>query len=213
MHELDPTLDLAGQLKQREPQYNLAPTMTAAVMARNADQRLEVKGLRWGLVPSWSKDKKIGSYGINARMETVVDKPMFRAAFKRRRCVVPMSGYFEWQALDGGKQPYFIHAPDETALLCAGIWEAWKPTDDDMVDWLRSFAVLTGGAGLVSGNIHDRQPVILPADRLGAWLGGTAAEARDVLADLPDSELTYYPVTRKVGSVKNQGSELVAPLT
>jgi putative SOS response-associated peptidase YedK len=214
IRELDPQLDLSGTLNQREPRYNLAPTQTAAVLARNAEARLEVKGLRWGLVPSWAKETKIGLSGINARVETVAEKPMFRAAFKKRRCLVPINGYFEWKALeDGGKQPYFIHAPDHTALLCAGLWEAWKPKDDPDADWLRTFTLLTGGAGIVTGVIHDRQPVILPADCLGIWLDGTADEALTLLADLPEPELAYYLVMRAVGSVRNQGRELVEPIS
>jgi putative SOS response-associated peptidase YedK len=209
LEELDPDLDLAGTVNQREPRYNLAPTMRAAVTARNGEGRLEVKALRWGLIPAWAKDKKIGAHGINARMETVATKPMFRAAFKKRRCIVPMNGYFEWQPTHDGKQPYFIHHPAHEALLCAGIWEAWKPQDDPSAEWLRSFAVLTGGAGLVSGNIHDRQPVILSADALAAWLDGTAEDALAVLRDAPDARLAYYPVSRAVGSPKNQQRELV----
>lgn len=211
LHELDPGLDLAGTLNQREPRYNLAPTQTAAVLARNAEGQLEVKGLRWGLIPSWAKDSKIGSSGINARVETVHEKPMFRAAFKKRRCVVPINGYFEWKALDDRKQPYFIHSPDRTALLCAGLWEAWKPADDANAEWLRSFALITGGAGLVSGDIHDRQPVILPIDRLGAWLDGTPDDALRTLAELPETPLAYYAVSRAVGSVRSQGPDLVRP--
>ncbi|NII10664.1 SOS response-associated peptidase [Oleiagrimonas sp. C23AA] len=213
LRDMDPQLDLAEALNQREPQYNIAPTMTAAVMARNADARLEVKGLRWGLVPSWAKDTKIASAGINARMETVAEKPMFRAAFKKRRCIVPMSGYFEWKQLDNGKQPYFIHAPDRTVLLCAGIWEAWRPKGDESAEGVRTFAVLTGAAGVVSGNIHDRQPVILPPDRLCAWIDGTPDDARALLQQLPEASLEYYPVSKKIGAPRNQGQELVAPIS
>jgi putative SOS response-associated peptidase YedK len=211
LYELDSQLDLAGTLNQREPRYNLAPTQIAAVLARNADLHLEVKGLRWGLIPSWAKNKKIGSHGINGRMETVASKPMFRAAFKKRRCIVPMNGYFEWKATAEGKQPYFIHGPDHKALLCAGIWEGWKPDDDPTADLIRSFALLTGGAGLISGNIHDRQPVILPAAALEPWLDGSAADASTVLEELPEADLAYYPVSRAVGSPRNQGRELVTP--
>jgi putative SOS response-associated peptidase YedK len=213
LRDLDPQLDLAGTLMQREPRYNLAPTQTAAVLARNADGQLEVKGLKWGLVPSWAKDTKIASAGINARFETVAEKPMFRTAFKKRRCIVPMNGYYEWKVLDdGSKQPYFIHAPERTALLCAGLWDAWKPKEEPDAEWLRTFVLVTGEPGKVSGDIHNRQPVILPADRLGAWLDGTADDATRVLTDLPEATLTYYPVTKAVGSVKNHGPELVEPI-
>jgi putative SOS response-associated peptidase YedK len=163
-------------------------------------------------VPTWAKDLKIGTSGINARVETVREKPMFRTAFKKRRCIVPMNGYFEWKKLvDGTKQPYFIHAPDRSALLCAGLWEAWKPRDQPDADWIRTFAVITGDPGKISGDIHDRQPVILPGDRLEAWLDGTPDDAYGALLDLaPD--LTYYAVSKSVGSVKNQGQQLVEPI-
>lgn len=205
---LDGGLDLAGRLNQREPVYNLAPTMTAAVMARDQQGALTVKGLRWGLVPHWADDPKIGNRAINARRETVAEKPMFRAAFRKRRCIVPMNGYFEWKSEATGKQPYLVHAADnESLLLCAGLWEAWRPSQAD--DWVRSFTILTAGAGLVSGDLHDRQPVVVPAERLSAWLDGSTEAAQQALKGLPDPALTYYPVTRAVGSVSNQSADAI----
>lgn len=213
LSELDADFDLAAELDRLPPQYNLAPMHRAAVMARTEEHRLAVKELRWGLIPTWAHDAKIGASGLNARAETVDTKPMFRTAFRKRRCVVPMSGYFEWQQTETGtKQPYFIHAADRSALLCAGIWEAWKPKEESASDWLRTFAILTGRPGRVSGDIHDRQPVILPPGQLAAWLDGTPEEARAALDDLPEADLAYYPVTRAVGSARNQGPELVQPL-
>lgn len=209
LHELEPDLDLADAINQREPRYNLAPTMYAAVMARDANERLDVKGLRWGLIPSWAKNMKIGVHGINARIETVADKPMFRASFRKRRCIVPMNGYFEWQQQKDGKQPYFIHGGSDQALLCAGIWESWHPREDSSDSAVQTFALLTGSAGIVSGNIHDRQPVILPPDRLEDWLDGSAEVALSVLKNLPEADLAYHPVSREVGSVKHQGPHLV----
>ena len=172
-----------------------------------------MKGLRWGLVPSWARDPKIGFKAINARCETVDTKPMFRAAFKKRSCIVPMSGFFEWKKLnDGGKQPYFIHAPNRSVLLCAGLWEAWKPRGNEDSDWIRTFTILTGPPGHVSGDIHDRQPVILPATSLGSWIDGSVDQARQLLVHLPEADLACYPVSKAVGSVRNQGPDLVQEL-
>lgn len=210
--EMDPSLDLSAVFAREAPRYNLAPTMQALVLARNAERRLEVKPLRWGLVPFWAKDVRVGSHGINARSETVAEKPMFRAAFQKRRCIVPMNGYFEWKVTEHGKQPYFIHSADDRALLCAGLWEAWRPVNDDEQEWLRTFTVITGSAGVVSGNIHDRQPVILPPDALGPWLDGSPTEAASLLQNLPEAALAYHPVSRAVGSPRNQQPELVAPV-
>jgi putative SOS response-associated peptidase YedK len=202
-------LDLASAINQRDDQFNIAPTQTAPVLAKGADG-YDVKGLRWGLVPTWAKDLAIGSHGINAKMETVTEKPMFRTAFKKRRCLVPASGYFEWKKLDAkNKQPYFIHDPAGDVLMFAGLWEAWKPPGDESAEWVKTFVIITGEPGKVSGDIHDRQPVILQPDSWVDWLTEGPDVALDILAKAPEAELAYYPVPRAVGSVKNKGPELV----
>lgn len=203
-------LNLDGLINAREPQYNIAPTQKAPVVAVG-EEGAEMKALRWGLVPSWAKDEKIGARAINARAESVQDKPMFRAAFKQRRCLVPASGYFEWRVEAGGKQPYFIRQGDGELLMFAGLWEAWRPSDAG--EWLRTFAIITGEPGKVSGDIHDRQPVILPPDRWDMWLTGTAQDGHAALRDLPNADLAYYAVPKAVGSPRNRGPELVQPLT
>jgi putative SOS response-associated peptidase YedK len=118
---------LDSALNQREPQFNIAPTQKAPILA-HADNGYTIKATRWGLVPPWAKDEKIGSNLINARVETAADKPSFRAAFGKRRCLLPASGYFEWKGEAGHKQPYFIHAPEGHALMFAGLWEGWSLT-------------------------------------------------------------------------------------
>lgn len=202
-------LDLESLLNQRDDQYNVAPTQMAPVIA-GGENGVELKALRWGLVPVWAKDEKIGTHAINARVETVAEKPMFRAAFKKRRCLVPASGYFEWRMEDGAKQPYFIHQPDGELLMFAGLWDAWRPSES--AEWLRTFTIITGEPGKVSGNIHDRQPVILPPELLGAWLDTPPADALAMLNALPEAELAYYPVPKAVGSPRNHGPELVQPV-
>jgi putative SOS response-associated peptidase YedK len=207
LHDLG--LDLEAALNERPAHYNIAPTQLAPVVAL-ADDKAQVKELRWGLIPSWAKDPKIGARAINARAETVAEKPMFRAAFKKRRCLVPASGYFEWRMEGGSKQPYFIRDPGGQLMMFAGLWEAWRASEAD--EWSRTYTIVTGEPGRVSGDIHDRQPVILPPDLLDAWLTVSPEDALALLKVLPEAELTYHPVSKAVGSPRNKGEELVAPI-
>jgi putative SOS response-associated peptidase YedK len=202
---------LADQIQQREPAYNICPTQTQPVIAR-FDEGIEIAGLRWGLVPIWAKDLKIGAHAINARQETVQDKPMFRTAFKKRRALVPATGYYEWTGEAGHKQPWFIYPPDHSLMLFAGLWEAWKDPTDPEAPWVRTFTVLTGLPGKVSGDVHDRQPVILPPEMWETWLDATPAEAAALLAEVPEAELIYHPVSKAVSSPKSQGEQLVEPI-
>ena len=203
------SLDLESVLNQRDPLYNIAPTQRPAVLT-HTDEGYVVRGTRWGLIPSWANDEKIGSRLINARVETVAEKPSFRTAFKKRRCLVPASGYFEWQGKAGSKQPYFLHSADDDLLMFAGLWEGWKP--DDEAEWLHTFTIITGAPGKVSGDIHDRQPVVLPPQSWLDWLIEDADVALQILAEASEVPLTYYPVSKAVGSPRNKGPELVAPV-
>ncbi|MEO9079654.1 MAG: SOS response-associated peptidase [Rhodanobacter sp.] len=202
-------VDMESALNQREPQYNIAPTQKAPILA-HAEGAYAVQATRWGLIPSWAKDDKIGSKLINARVETVAEKPSFRAAFKKRRCLVPASGYFEWKGEAGHKQPYFIHDPAGDLLLFAGLWEGWKPANE--AEWLHTFTIITGEPGKVSGDIHDRQPVILPPESWQEWLTDVPDVAADVLHQAPEADLKYYAVPKAVGSPRNRGPELVRPI-
>lgn len=202
-------VDLESLLNQREPQYNLAPTHKAPVLTYGEDG-VHLGATRWGLVPSWAKDEKIGSKLINARVETVADKPSFRAAFKRRRCLVPASGYFEWKGEAGTKQPYFIHDADGYLLMFGGLWEVWSTGADG--DRLHTFTIITGAPGKVSGDIHDRQPVILPPNSWADWLNEAPDVAQDILTHVSPAALSYYPVSKTVGSPRNKGPEIVEPI-
>ncbi|MGY3038539.1 putative SOS response-associated peptidase YedK [Rhodanobacter sp. TND4EL1] len=199
-------LDLEAELNQREPRFNVAPTQRAPVVAWG-DGQYETHAWRWGLVPSWAKDPKIGAKMINARAETVETKPAFRSAFKKRRCLIPASGYYEWTGKTGNKQPYFIHNPEGMLLMFAGLWEVWRASETD--DWHRTFTIITGEPGKVSGDIHDRQPVIVRPECWSEWLTGDTSMARDVLQPDKTTLLTYYPVSRAVGNPRNEGPELV----
>lgn len=206
----DLEVDLVSEIHQREDQFNIAPTQRALVMARG-EAGYEVKSLRWGLIPSWATDPKIGAKTINARAETVATKPAFRSAFKKRRCLVPASGYFEWKGKAGSKQPYFIHDPAGHLLMFAGLWEAWRPGEGE--EWSRTFTIITGEPGKVSGDIHDRQPVILPPDLWRVWVEGSPDEASATLAATPEAELVYHPVPTAVGNPRNNKPELVEPIS
>lgn len=202
-------LDLEASLDPREPMYNVAPTQSPPILGRAGDG-FTIKATRWGLVPSWAKDEKIGSRLINARVETVTEKPSFRSAFKKRRCLAPASGYFEWKGGAGAKQPYFIHDPDGRLLMFAALWEGWKSSAD--AEWLHTFTLITGAPGKLSGDIHDRQPVIMPPDTWEDWLTAPPDVARHLLERVTEAALTYHPVTKAVGSPKNKGAELIAPI-
>ncbi len=202
--------DLETEINQRDDLFNIAPTQKAPVVIRG-EKGAEFKVMRWGLVASWAKDDKIGAKMIIARVETVREKPAFRAAFKARRCLVPASGYFEWKGEAGHKQPFFIHDPEGDMVMFAGLWEVWRPPGED-ADWLHTFTILTGEPGKVSGDIHDRQPVILPPEQWMTWLNGTPDEAAEILCDVPEAPLAYHAVSKAVGSPRNKGPELVQPI-
>jgi putative SOS response-associated peptidase YedK len=184
----------------------------------------ELRVVRWGLVPFWAKDPKIGSRMINARAETVASKPAFRHAFKRRRCLLPADGYYEWQRPDGtdddrpgkgAKQPYFICRGDGGPLAFAGLYELWRDAalpDDHERAWLWTATIITTSAPDELGRIHDRMPMIIEADRWADWLDPSADDPADIaalLAPAASTGLISYPVSTAVNSVRNNGPELI----
>jgi putative SOS response-associated peptidase YedK len=214
-----------------EPDFNVAPTKDVyAVLERpaNGDERpqpeRQLRVLRWGLVPSWAKDPTIGNRMINARVETVAEKPAYKRAFAKRRCLLPADGYFEWypteQRTSAGKplkQPFFIRPKDHGVLAMAGLYEIWRdPTraDDDPHRFLWTATVITTDAEDDLGHIHDRMPMMVERDRWAAWLDTTAAAAdlRDLLQPAAPGRLEAYPVSTLVSNVRNNGPELVEPL-
>lgn len=179
-----------------------------------------VRGLitvRWGLVPHWAKDPSIGSRMINARGETVTQKPAYRAAAARRRCLVPADGYYEWMKTGSGKTPYFLYDPEQPLLAMAGLYEAWrdpdKPEDDaDAILW--TCTVITRSAPDELGHIHDRSPVVVPQELRADWLSPgitDRSEVQALLAAIPPPRLHPREVGRAVGNVRNNGPELVQP--
>ncbi len=215
-----------------EPDYNVAPTKEVyAVVERppSSDSpeppQRQLRVVKWGLVPSWAKDPSIGNRMINARMETVADKPAYKRPFAKRRCLLPADGYFEWyptsELTKNGKprkQPFFIHPADGGILAMAGLYEIWRdPTrdDDDPERFRWTCTVLTTEAEDDVGHIHDRMPLMVDRERWAAWLDPTVS-ARDELLSLLEpaapGRLEAFPVSTAVNAVRNNGPELVEPI-
>jgi len=188
--------------------FNIAPTQEAPVVRAGEDGAREVAMLRWGLVPSWSKDLAIGNRMINARSETVTEKPSFRSAFRSRRCVVPASGFFEWKGDPGRKQPFAITAEDRPLLALAGLWERWHDRTRPEAPPVESFAILTTEANEAVAAVHDRMPVILPADRVEDWLAAAPGEALALLQPYAGA-LRVRAISKLVGNPRNDTPEVL----
>jgi putative SOS response-associated peptidase YedK len=184
------------------PRYNIAPTTSIAVL-RLADAGPELVPMRWGLIPGWWKKtaKEVPST-FNARAETAAQKPMFRSAFKRTRCIVPTSGYYEWRAVEGGKQPYFISAADGGVLSIAGLWDEWK--DPQAGETIVSCTLIVTRANDFTRPIHDRMPVLLGRQDHDAWLTGKAGA--ELLRSAPNYLLRMWPVSKRV-NVSGRGDD------
>jgi len=200
------------------PRYNIAPTQEVPVVRLSADggggtqPARELALVRWGLVPFWAKDPSIGNRMINARGESVAEKPAFRAAFSRRRCLVPADGFFEWQKTVTGKQPWYIHARDGQPLAFAGLWEIWDAKGTQAP--LASCTIVTTRANDFMKRLHDRMPVILDEEAREAWLDPETPKPllKGLLEPLDDERLAAYPVSRKVNSPSNESPELLEPV-
>ena len=191
------------------PRYNAAPMQWLPVVRQRPGGARILHLLRWGLVPSWSKDESIATKTINARGESVADKPSFRAAFRRRRCIVPINGFYEWQTVAGGKQPFYIHPVGEEFFGLAGLWERWmRPAEGEELD---TFTLITTTANAAIRPLHDRMPVILAPADYAAWLSaGTALDqVQRLIQPCPEGLLAAHPVSTAVGNVRNEGSELI----
>lgn len=186
------------------PRYNIAPTQEAPVLRLARDER-EIRSLRWGLVPTWAGGLDFTARPlINARAETVADKPSFRAAFKSRRCLVPADGYYEWKRVGRTKRPFRIHREDDGLFAFAGIWERWEGGEDPV----ESFAIITTAASGPLSAIHDRMPVIVASDRYADWLAAGSAE----LFQADTSALIAYRVSARLNSPSNDDPACVAAL-
>jgi putative SOS response-associated peptidase YedK len=210
--EAMPWLTIPGGLDALTPRYNIAPTQPIAVVPNNGERTLDF--FVWGLIPSWAKDPKIGSRMINARGETVAEKPSFRAAYRRRRCLILADGFYEWQKVPGqkNKQPVYIHLKSGEPFAFAGLWEYWQSEHGDEV---LSATIITTTPNDLLAPIHNRMPVILPPTVYDRWLdpGEQPPDALDdLLAPYPASELETYPVSTMVNSPANDMPECIEPL-
>ncbi len=214
-----------GDHKDLDANFNVAPT-TEVYLVRASDGHRQLSSARWGLVPFWAKDLKIGSKMINARSETVADKPAFRRAYAKRRCLIPADGFYEWAKLAGStsKQPYFIARNDDEPLAFAGLWERWRPTTDETGDAgdagqggegdvVETCTILTCAPNKTMSPIHNRMPVLLPNRHWDFWLSpdSALAELATLMQPAPDDLLVATPVTTAVNNVRNNGAHLIDP--
>lgn len=199
------------------PRYNIAPTMPIAAVFTHVGEAASSRrlaALRWGLVPSWAKDPDHGARLINARVETVAEKPSFRAALARRRCLIPADGYFEWRPRTSApgkavKQPYFIAPRDGRPLAMAGLYEYWRGPDGG---WLVTAAIITTEATDEVGVLHDRMPMVVTPQNWQAWLDPEVRGPVTELLTAPAAEVSFHPVSQAVNRVGNDGPELLEPI-
>lgn len=192
------------------PSWNVAPTDPVYAVVERHDRRA-LRVFRWGLVPSWSKDPKGAARLINARRETVATKPAFRAAYQRRRCLVPADGYYEWQRDGDRKQPWFLTSRDGAPLAMAGLYEVWTPPGSE--DRLWTCTVITTDAADELGHIHDRTPLLVPREAWARWLDPEVEDpGQELLVPAVGGELDAWPVSAAVGNVRVDGPQLVEPV-
>nr|WP_321466393.1 SOS response-associated peptidase [uncultured Desulfobulbus sp.] len=190
--------------------YNIAPSQNILALLHDQEsQNLEWALLRWGLIPFWSKDKQTKFNLINARAEGIENKPSFRGPFKYRRCIIPASGFYEWQKKDGAKQPFFIHPADGGYFAFAGIWDHWEGEHGEVIE---SCSIITTGAKNTMASIHDRIPVILQEKECLTWLDKAAKKEQllKLLQPSPDNMINTYPVSSRVNSHRNDDPECIA---
>lgn len=199
-----------------QSRFNIAATQSI-VCVRQADAARSSVMMRWGLVPSWANDLKIGARMTNARSETAAEKPSFRTAIKKRRCLIPADGFFEWEKVDSRtKQPWLIHYRNHTPFAFAGLWESWSPrtAEKSSDEPILSCSILTTQSNTEMSEIHDRMPVVIEPQDYSAWLSHQASpgQVRQLMNPVPDGSWDRFPVSRIVGNVKNDVPECIQPL-
>jgi len=195
------------------PRYNIAPSQPVPVVRSPEPGQRALAMVRWGLIPGWAKAPKTDYRMINAKAETLAQRPAFRVAFRRRRCLIPADGFYEWKRLDGGKQPYFITMEDREPFAFAGLWEHWVGADGQTVD---SCAIITTGANDTVSPVHDRMPAILGPEDYDAWLDTRQSPSADLgllLRPYTGRPMTALPVTTHVNSPRNDGPRCIEPLS
>lgn len=199
-----------------KPRYNIAPTDQVAVIRQDRNEPVRtISSMRWGLIPYWAKDASIGAKMINARAESLIDKPAFKDAIERRRCLVPADAFYEWKKTSDGshivRKPFLIRMKDDEAFAFAGIWDRWTSPDGKIV---LSVSILTTDANPLVRDVHDRMPVIVPREHYDLWLDPAFRDVKaleDILKPFPASEMEKLAVSNRVNSVKNDDPECAAP--
>jgi len=191
----------------------VAPTDPLPVVRYDAkDRQRSLDVMRWGLVPFWAKDIKVGFANINAKAEGIETKPAFREAFRQRRCLLPVDNFYEWAKTPSGKQPYAIALKGDGLMALAGLWETWRSPAGERV---RSFAIITTEPNELCARLHNRMPVVLQPEAWPVWLGEEPADLtqlKALLAPYPTDQMTAWPVSARVGSVKNNDPGLIEPI-
>ncbi len=200
-----------GMVPEFKPRYNIAPSTDILIVQDDPETGRTADLYRWGLIPGWAKDASIGSKLANARGETVAEKPSFRSAFKRWRCLVPASGFYEWKAVGGKKQPYYIRPTVEEMFGLAGITELWKGPDGP----IHTVSLITTEPNELMRTIHDRMPVIIPSGDYCDWLDTENQDTESLkmfIRPYPADLMTAYPVSTRVSYARNEGEELIDPV-
>ncbi len=199
--------DILAELEELEANYNVAPGQNIPIILRKNDGNyLEL--FKWGLIPFWAKDPQIGYKMINTRAETINEKPSFKYAFQKRRCLVPANGFYEWRKKD--KQPFYIHLKERKLFTFAGIWENWKSPEGEFI---QTCSIITTSANDTLENIHNRMPVILPRNSEMDWLSNEDQNVlKNLLRPYPADEISFFKVSHNVNSVKNNQPELINPI-
>jgi len=193
------------------PRYNIAPTQMVLVLRNDPGNNRQLSYMKWGLIPHWAKEASIGNHMINARSETVDEKPSFRSALKHRRCIVPASGFYEWQKVGTKKQPYYITLKDGSPMMFAGLWDRWVSPDGIVVE---SCTILTTSSNELVSPLHDRMPVILSRDVIDRWLDSRVtdpAELKSLLKPYQSDSMSLYLVSNMVNSPKNDDPGCIEP--
>lgn len=184
------------------PSFNIAPSQISAVVTKSSDE-LQLTGMKWGLIHSWSKDPQMGNKLINARSETLHEKPSFKESFKNKRCLIPVDGFIEWK----GKRPYYIRPKSQDLFAFAGLWSTWDSGDDP----LNTYTVITTEANKTLSPLHSRMPVILHPDNYEKWLTAESNTLSSLLIPCPDEDLEYFEISTAVNSPKNNDPEVLRP--
>lgn len=196
-----------------KPRYNIAPTQHVPVVRTSPeDNMLHIDLLKWGLIPSWAKDTSIGSHMINARSETVDQKPSFKYSLKHRRCIAPANGFYEWQEVDGKKHPLYIKLKDSSLMMFAGIWDHWKNPEGEVIE---SFSILTTSSNDLIKPLHDRMPVILDSQYKDTWLDIQVSDPeqfKPFFKPYPSDQMEMYQVGDIVNSPRNDAPECIQPI-